>query len=180
MIAQAREAFGSRGVAATSVADISAATGLSVGSIYKAFTSKGELCQRTLDDYLTAGQERVRALFAGASSARDGLQEWIDLMAAQAGDDSPTCGCYAVVCATELAETDPVVRASLKRHDRIVLSRLSEALAGAVDAGDLSCDPAAGARLLYAAANGLMVEARKGVSTADARATMMLALRALS
>jgi TetR/AcrR family transcriptional repressor of nem operon len=143
VIARAREAFWSRGVAATSVADISTATGLSVGSIYKAFTSKGELCQRTLDDYLAAGQERLRALFAEASSARDGLQEWIDLMAAQAGDDSPTCGCYAVVCATELAETDPVVRASLKRHDRIV-------------------------------------EARKGVSTADARATMMLALRALS
>ena len=40
----ARNAFWSHGVAATSITALSEATGLSVGSIYKAFKSKDALC----------------------------------------------------------------------------------------------------------------------------------------
>ncbi len=175
VIAATREAFWSRGVSATSVADISDATGLSVGSIYKAFSSKTELCHRTLDDYLTRGQKRLKSLFADAPTPVDALETWVEQVAAQAGDDSPTGGCYAVFCAAELAETDPAVRALLKAHDRAILGYLADALRD----GEFACEPHSGARLLYTTVNGLMIEARKGIGVDEARATLSLALDGL-
>ena len=88
----AREAFWSRGVHATSIADLSEATGLSVGSLYKAFGSKGELCARTLDSYLEAGLAGVEAILTGAASPVTGLQEWLEwiclLYTSDAADDN--------------------------------------------------------------------------------------------
>ena len=83
----AREAFWSRGVHATSIADLSEATGLSVGSLYKAFGSKGELCARTLDSYLEAGLARVEAILTGAASPVTGLQDWLEWIAERASSD---------------------------------------------------------------------------------------------
>ena len=85
----AREAFWSRGVHATSISDLSEATGLSVGSLYKAFGSKSELCTRTLDTYLEAGLERVEAILTGAASPVAGLQDWLEWIAERASAAGP-------------------------------------------------------------------------------------------
>ncbi len=61
VVAKARDAFWANGISATSISDLGDATGLSVGSIYKAFDSKDGLCFRTLDDYLDgAGNYSIR------------------------------------------------------------------------------------------------------------------------
>ena len=175
----AREAFWSRGVHATSIADLSEATGLSVGSLYKAFGSKGELCARTLDSYLEAGLARVEAILTGAASPVTGLQEWLEWIAERASSAGPTRGCYAVVCASELAATDASVRRRLVAHDHRLRALVASAIEAANRCGELSGDPQRGARLLCTTVNGVQLDGRKGISRDDARATLMLALDAL-
>ena len=54
VIAAARDEFWTRGYAATSVDDLTAATGLGKGSLYGAFGDKHGLFMRALDDYITS------------------------------------------------------------------------------------------------------------------------------
>ncbi len=179
MVDAAREAFWSRGVHATSITDLSEVTGLSIGSLYKAFGSKGELCARTLDTYLDTGLERVEAVLTEASSPVAGLQAWLEWIAERASTAGPTRGCYAVVCASELAATDEAVRRRLVAHDDRLRTLVAAAIAAANRDGELSGDPELGARLLCATVNGVQLEGRKGIGRDDARATLMLALDAL-
>jgi TetR/AcrR family transcriptional regulator, transcriptional repressor for nem operon len=178
-VAAARAAFWSGGVNATSISDLAFATGLSVGSIYKAFGSKAELCHRTLDDYLDAGLASASALLDSAESAIDGVAAWLGSMAEQAGRSDDLRGCYAVLCATELAAHDEEARTRLRLHDERLRGRVADALRSAVAAGDLECDPVIGAQLLCATVNGVQVEARKGIDRAVAHRILRLALDGL-
>lgn len=175
----ARNAFWSHGVAATSITALSEATGLSVGSIYKAFKSKDALCSLTLDDYLQQARRQLAATLADAATPWDGVRTWLDGVVAAASESSPTRGCYAVVLATERAAVDDEVRTLIADHDRLLRELVAEAVQSAVDAGQVSGDAAAVARLICTTVNGLQVEARKGISEADARATIDTMLAAL-
>lgn len=179
VVGRARDAFWEHGVSATSISQLSDATGLSVGSIYKAFTSKGELCALTLDDYLDQGLTRVGELLDGAPTPLAGIEAWLGEIALMAANDSPTRGCYGVMCATELAEADPNIKARLNRHDLRLRGRVADALRSARVGGDIAADPDAGARLLCTTINGLQVEARKGISLTDAEQTLTLVLDGL-
>jgi len=179
VVAKARDAFWAKGISATSISDLSDATGLSVGSIYKAFESKNGLCFRTLDDYLDGALESVATVLGSEASPLQGLRAWFADAAVNASADSPTRGCYGVICATELAEGNPKIRKRLKVHDRRLRALVAQTLRAAADAGELSIDPALGARLVCTTLNGLQVESRKGISLADAEATLETVIRAL-
>lgn len=176
---RARDAFWANGIAATSVTDLTEATGLSTGSLYKAFHSKSELCHRTLDAYLTAALGEIDALLDAGTDPVAGLEAWLAMAAERAADTGPTRGCYAVACAVELAGSDPVVRTRLREHGRALRRRIARAIADAVADGQLDCDPDAGAQLLCACVDGLQVQARSHVDGDTARTTLRLALEAL-
>ncbi len=177
---RARTAFWSGGVSATSIADLSEATGLSVGSIYKAFKSKDQLCSLTLADYLRSGRADLVASIDEASTPWAGVLTWLDGIVDRAADPSPTNGCYGVVLAIERAALDDDVRAQLVAHDDELRRTISEAAQTAVDAGELTGDPKGIARLICTTVGGLQVEARKGISRADAEGTIAFMLRAFT
>ncbi len=179
VLVSARNAFWANGITNTSVSDLSEATGLSTGSIYKAFSSKEELSHRTLADYLDRAQENVSALLDSGDTPQAGLEAWLEAMAQNASNNSPTRGCYAVMCATELAETDPWVRDRLRRVDKALRRHVAQVLSNANSQGELNCDPKAGADFLATTVNGLQVESRKGIGLDDARSILALALNAL-
>lgn len=172
MVAAARDAFWARGICATSIADLGEATGLSVGSLYKAFASKDGLCHRTLDGYLVDALAELQSLFDSRSSAIEGLEAWFDAGAERAASTAPTRGCYAVTCAMELAERDETVRRRLQDHDRQLRAIVADQLRAAKRDSDISIDPEIGARLVCTTMNGLQVESRKGISLDDARSTL--------
>jgi len=182
VVAAARAAFWCGGVEATSVSELSQATGLSPSSLYQAFGSKSALADITLQTYLDAGYEQIKALLDSAPSGLAALRAWLDLSAGLATADDPAPGCYAVVCATELAAKSADVRERLRRHDRRLHTLIASAVRQAVADGDFrsDVDPTAAAHFLSTAVNGLQVEARKGVSAPQAKATLSLALRALT
>ncbi|MGL4340772.1 MAG: TetR/AcrR family transcriptional regulator [Rhodoglobus sp.] len=179
VIAAARTTFWSNGFAATSITDLCESTQLSVGSIYKAFGSKAGLCRRTLDDYLNDGLARSLRLLSGSDRALHGLEAWLALMTERASSQTADRGCYAVVCATELAASDTDIRARLRAHDRKLHTQVADAIRLAVAEGDLNGDPEVGARLLCATVNGVQVEACKGISATEASGILRMALNAL-
>lgn len=179
VLASARSVLWANGINATPVIDLTEATGLSTSSLYGAFGSKQGLALATLDDYLSRALEQLAAAFAAAPSPVAAIEQWLEASAAMAADPGPTRGCYSVVCATELAATDPDVADRLRRHDVALRALLEEQLTAARAAGEITGDPRAGALLLATTVNGAQVEARKGISLDDARRTLMLALDAL-
>lgn len=179
VVATARDAFWANGVAGTSISDLSEATGLSVGSIYKAFRSKSGLFHATLEDYLQKGRELMAAVLGSSDRAIEGLEAWLEGHAQVSGEGGPTSGCYAVACTNEVVPTDETATRLLREHDEAVRRLIGRAIADAVAQGDLRADPTMGARMLLAVANGVAVDARKGITTEEARAALALALDAL-
>lgn len=174
----ARDEFWRNGIAATSISGLSEATGLSVGSLYKAFDSKGALCERTLGRYLDDGYATLCRLLDSGDSSADGIDAWLDSLANAADDPAGPRGCFAVVCAVETS--DAAIRTRLCAHDRRVLSRIADAVRNAAAGGcEVSVAPDEAARFLYAAVTGVQVEARKGISAADARTILHLARSAV-
>ena len=178
-LARVRDALWAGGVHATSIADLCAATGLSAGSLYKAFTDKPTLVLRVLDEYLVAGLAWTEAMLAEGDGALDGVEAWLRAVADLASADSPQRGCFAVQCASELAERDPAVRARLAEHDARLRALVEGALGRVAAAGRRPGDPLAHARLLLTGVNGLQLDARKGLARADAHAVVDVALAAL-
>jgi TetR/AcrR family transcriptional regulator, transcriptional repressor for nem operon len=110
VIAAARDEFWDRGYAATSVDDLTAATGLGKGSLYGAFGDKHNLYLRALDDYIASSLDEVRSsLRDPAFSAYDRLVRHIRAQVNALAADKSRRGCLMAKSAAELAATDDAV-----------------------------------------------------------------------
>ena len=182
-LARARDALWAGGIHATSVTELCAATGLTVGSLYKAFEDKPTLVRRALDAYLEIGlawtAERLDPGGRTADAPLAGIERWLRAVADLAASDAPTRGCFAVQCAAELAGRDAEVRARLVVHDRALRALVAEALRRAARADRWQGNPDAHARTLLALVNGLQLDARKGIDARDAHAVIDVALAGL-
>src|ERR1700755_1326863 len=104
VVAAARDEFWTRGYAATSVDDLTAATGLGKGSLYGAFGDKHGLYLRALDDYIAASIDTVRAALRDpAFSAYDRLTRHLRAQVRALAADKSRRGCMMAKGAAELA-----------------------------------------------------------------------------
>ena len=169
-IADARDSFWANGVHATSIKDLGAATGLSTGSIYKAFGSKEGLLHAVLDDYLDDQRAALEELAASLEplEAIRGLLEWIVTLAS---DPSPQRGCLAANCSVELSESDPVAMERIRAHGETMHRLLSGLVRDAAEAGQVpplrrSSSDISG--VLWLTIYGVQVQARRGISADEA------------
>ena len=110
VVAAARDEFWQRGYAATSVDDLTAATGLGKGSLYGAFGDKHTLYLRALDDYIASSLDEVRASLRNPErSAYERLAGHIRLQAKALVADKDRRGCLMAKSAAELGATDDAV-----------------------------------------------------------------------
>ena len=110
VVAAARDEFWERGYAATSVDDLTAATGLGKGSLYGAFGDKHTLYLRALDDYISSSLDAVRASLRNPErSAYERLAGHIRLQAKALVADKDRRGCLMAKSAAELGATDDAV-----------------------------------------------------------------------
>jgi AcrR family transcriptional regulator len=83
LIEAAREAFGSKGYEATSVAEILDAAGIAKGALYHHFASKEELFDAVLDrlveDVAAAAAERARRAPDPIASLKAGCAAWLEM-----------------------------------------------------------------------------------------------------
>ena len=116
VVAAARDEFWTRGYTATSVDDLTAATGLGKGSLYGAFGDKHGLFLLALDDYITSALDDVRAQLRNpAYSAYDRLARHIRAQARAVAADTSLRGCMMAKSAAELAGTDEAVEKQIER-----------------------------------------------------------------
>jgi len=116
VVAAARDEFWTRGYAATSVDDLTAATGLGKGSLYGAFGDKHGLYLRALDDYIASSLDEVRGqLRDPAFSAYDRLTHHLRAQVKAIAADKSRRGCMMAKSAAELAGLDDAVDKKVER-----------------------------------------------------------------
>src|SRR5436190_10733330 len=111
-LARALDVFWKEGFAATSLDDLSAATGMSRPSLYGAFGDKRELYIKSYESYRDRARVRMAEVFALDLPLRPMLLRiyGIALDMYLSGKDGPR-GCFTVMTATSEAVFDPEIRA---------------------------------------------------------------------
>ncbi|MEJ1268088.1 TetR/AcrR family transcriptional regulator [Pantoea ananatis] len=79
--------FRDRGFSDVSISDITAATNLSTGSVYKAYKDKQGVFARALERYVFLREEHIKTRLEKATTAKDKLAELLrDYVEAQSGE----------------------------------------------------------------------------------------------
>ncbi|ALK34824.1 TetR/AcrR family transcriptional regulator [Burkholderia plantarii] len=164
----AMNVFWDRGYEGASLPDLIAGTGLSRGSLYKAFGDKKGLLLAALDLYMADGLKATADILSqpGAVKAaiRDSLLRYVRLSVGDAGRR----GCLVVAMTTEMAAHDAEVAERTGRMFR----RLQQLYAGAIVRGQASGeipdhDEQVLARFLVCQIEGMRVLGKTGVLEAD-------------
>jgi TetR/AcrR family transcriptional regulator, copper-responsive repressor len=169
-LAQARDAFWRDGFAATSLDDLSAATGMNRPSLYAAFGDKQALYIKAYASYRAEVRESFRPLFLAEEPLRDKLRRILvaalDLYSS--GEPGPR-GCFTVLTASSDVVADPKIRAIVVEALTSVDEGFARLFAAAVETGELpgDADPTRLARMAAATTHSLSVRARAGVARRD-------------
>ena len=162
-LTHAMEAFWKDGFAATSLDDLSAATGLKRPSLYGAFGDKRALYIQAYRRYREHVRETFTPLFAAASPLRDKLKRiliaTLDLYLS--GEAGPR-GCFTVLTASSDAIADEEIRELVDKAIGNTDRAFERLFADARVAGELSydADPRRLARMASATIHTLSIRAR--------------------
>jgi AcrR family transcriptional regulator len=172
-LARALESFWQAGYAATSLDDLSEATGMNRPSLYGAFGDKHDLYLRALAHYWELSRAAMSEALAFDRPLREALQRvyGVALSSYLSGKIGPR-GCFAISTATTEAVRDAKIRMSLAQGLREIDEAFEARIRFAKDHGDLpsGADPAALAVVASAVLHTLALRARAGASRAALRA----------
>src|ERR1700688_4813291 len=165
-LGKALDLFRKGGFAATSLDDLSAATGMNRPSLYGAFGDKRELYIKAYQRYRADAAAAMIEIFRDQQPIRQRLQRIfaVALDIYLSGDAGPR-GCFTVMTAASEAISDPDIRAMVLEG----FSELDKAFAAcfrlAKEKGELSAsaDPAVLAQLASATIHSIAVRARARV-----------------
>lgn len=164
-VAKAREAFWTQGYSATSLDDLSVATGMNRPSLYAAFGDKRALYLETLKrtrDGLLAGTKAALALPGDLQASLDFyFDRAIDAYTAGEGDAR---GCFVIGTALTEAVGDGEIKAILHDTFHGLDGLLAARIQRAIDEGELpaTADAASLGYLLSASVHGLAMRSRAG------------------
>jgi len=107
VVEQAMGLFWRRGYAATSMADIYAATGLKPGSLYGAFGDKEALFRQAFEAYVRHFRQTLPAAEQGVQA----IESWLYTQARLASEDPQRRGCLIINTALEREAHSPATQA---------------------------------------------------------------------
>ncbi|MGB6008585.1 TetR/AcrR family transcriptional regulator [Castellaniella sp.] len=174
--------FCQRGYNATSIADLHCATGLTAGSLYKAFKDKRGVFVAALDRYMAGRETELARRLAAATTGRERVRAILLAYADTAHEASGRLGCMVLGGVTDMDTFD----AALADRFRAALDRIEKRFAGYLEEGirDGSLpdhlDIPATARYLLCVVEGIRVLGKRGMSKTAADAVVEQTLRALS
>jgi TetR/AcrR family transcriptional repressor of nem operon len=160
-----RDAFWQRGFEATSIDDLTRATGLGKGSLYAAFGDKRRLFIEELEAYSAARLGARLAALHGEGPAIGRLRALFRPDAQPPAGLDLSHGCFLVRSTVELAADDPAVRNLARRTYGAIEEALVAVVAEAVAENDLpaSTDARTLGRLLLAVMQGMEFLAKTGM-----------------
>jgi AcrR family transcriptional regulator len=156
--------FWEKGFSATSLDDLTAATGMNRPSLYRAFGDKQALYRQTLARVVGRFQAALGALVLDEPDVKKGLRGFFGAALDLFFSAEPAPGCPVMCTAPAEALTQPEVRRDLRALIGGVDELLTARLRKAQEARQLRAglDPAAAAELLQAVMHSLAIRARAG------------------
>lgn len=174
--------FRKEGFAATSLDDLSAATGMNRPSLYGAFGDKRELYIKSYRRYREDARAATAEFFREEMPIRKRLERiYGAALDIYLGDESRPLGCFTVMTAASEAIADPEIREMVVD----ALTGLDKAFTGcfarAKEAGELppNADPAVLAQLASATVHTIAIRSRAGVSRKELEAIVKGAIDVL-
>jgi len=172
-LGKALDLFRTQGFAATSLDDLSEATGMNRPSLYGAFGDKRELYIKSYQRYRDEARAAMVEIFRQEMPLRERLQRiFASALNIYLSGDSGPRGCFTVVTAASEAVSDPEIRAMVLDG----LAELDKAFANcfrrAKEKGELpdSADPIALAQLASATIHTVAIRSRARVPRKDLEA----------
>lgn len=176
----AMEVFWQRGYEGASLPDLIERTGLSRGSLYKAFGDKKGLLLAALDVYMARGLKDTSDLLSQPGAVKDAIRASLLRYARLSSGEAGRRGCLVVAMATEMAAHDPEIAERTGRMFRRLQQLYAAAIVRGQARGEIpERDEQALARFLVGQAQGMRVLGKTGMTEADMAAmvdTTMLVL----
>jgi TetR/AcrR family transcriptional regulator, copper-responsive repressor len=164
---RATESFWRAGYSATSLDDLSAATGMNRPSLYGAFGDKRELYLAALARYWEISRGAMQDALAYDRPLRDALRRlYRKALAGYFGGKDGARGCFAIGTATTEALRDAKIRVLLAEGFQMIDDAFAARIRFARDHGDLpnGADPATLAMLASATLHTLAIRSRAGAA----------------
>jgi AcrR family transcriptional regulator len=164
-LARAVDAFWDAGYAATSLDDLSQATGMNRPSLYGAFGDKQALYRQALDLYIARTRAALAEAFGADVPLRSALRRVYDAaISIYLSGENGARGCFIISTAVAQAVADPDVRATLADVLREIDAAFAARLRAGQRSGELSgdADPVKLAKLASATLYSLTIHARAG------------------
>lgn len=127
-IKDAMETFWKQGYGATSMRDLSVATGVLSGSLHAAFGGKKQLFLAALDCYMQSGLSAISESLSRDGSVLDAIRQCLMAVAFEYVPDQRQKGCLIANSVAELIPHEPEVTARVRRMFR----RMEDLFAGAI------------------------------------------------
>ena len=176
----AMHVFWERGYEAASIADLTAAMGITPPSLYTAFGDKEHLFLETVERYaLNFGSAGTRALKEEAT-AYGAIERWLLEAANELTEPCHPKGCMVVMAATNCSAAAERVQDALLLRRTENLAEVSRRIQGGIDKGELpgnTC-PVELANFYGAVFQGMSMQAKDGATREGLLRTVKTAMRA--
>lgn len=179
-VRDAMEVFWAHGYNATSLVGLIEGTGLSRGSLYKAFADKHALFLAALDRYTSDGLDRLRVRLT-TGPARDAVRAVLLHYARLSAATSGRKGCLVTAATNELLPGDAEVKRRVGRMFEQMRGLLAETVRRGQAEGEIASnhDPVALARFLLCMIEGMRVLGKTGPTERDMAEIAALAMEIL-
>jgi TetR/AcrR family transcriptional repressor of nem operon len=153
VLAAAMEAFWRKGYEATSLVDLTEATGLNKASLYRVFGDKHQLFMASLKNYADIEFRNTTAVLSDSATPLENLRAIVHKVIEDAGSNQ---GCLMINSMVEIAPHDPEVSQLLQKFGEERLQALQGMISRAQAAGEVRAelDPGQLARSLMIAFAG--------------------------
>ncbi|MEU2338618.1 TetR/AcrR family transcriptional regulator [Streptomyces sp. NPDC006654] len=170
-LVQATLLFWQHGYEGTSVADLTAAMGISPPSLYAAFGDKRALFTEVVDRYGSTFGAFMGNALAEESDARTGFARMLDEAAVSYTDPTHPAGCLVISAATNYSPGTADVERDLRTRRAANVGSFEERLNEAKALGSLPAGTDTRALAVYFAAvvQGMSQQARDGATTEELR-----------
>ncbi|MTJ80240.1 MAG: TetR/AcrR family transcriptional regulator [Telmatospirillum sp.] len=172
--------FSGAGYTGVGISDLTEATGLTTGSIYKAYQDKEGVFARALERYIALGDARVAALLEPEPDARARIAALLRLYVSLSQGRDGRLGCLVVTGMTgldQVGRAGDLLRSQLSARRRMLAALIAEGQRdGSLGTG---VDPRSSADVLLALLQGMRVMGKAGTLTEDSDAFISQALKIL-
>ena len=172
--------FSGAGFSGVGISDLTAATGLTVGSVYKAYRDKEGVFAKALERYILLRETHLATLFEQAPNARARIEALLGLYVELSQGKDGKLGCLVVAGIADLEQVGraaDMLRSQLSNRRRMLIELVAEGQRdGSIAKGS---DPQAAAELLLALLQGMRVVGKGGTLTGNGEAFISQALKVL-